>query len=183
MDVESLCVACAQGKRFKYLFFWGHRPKLPGRVDASCLSQWFAAPFIVDGVRYATAEHWMMAEKARLFDDEKMLAQILAAPSPGKAKALGRQVRGYDDTRWADARFDAVVEGSVQKFEQNKAFGDFLRNTGDRVLVEASPRDRIWGIGMGKEHQDAGRPQKWRGQNLLGFALMEARARIGGRAL
>jgi len=180
MDIETLRGWIRQGHAVDYLFFWGHRQKREGSPDASCLSQWFPAAFRVDGVEYRTAEHWMMAGKARLFGDEEALKAILDAADPGKAKALGRRVRGFDEARWAAARYRLVVEGNVEKFSQNPPMRGFLLGTGRRVLVEASPMDRIWGIGMGASNADARNPMKWRGTNLLGFALMETRARLGG---
>jgi ribA/ribD-fused uncharacterized protein len=131
-------------------------------------------------VPYPTAEHFMMAEKARLFSDEEARAKILAAKSPAAAKKLGRTVRGFHEQRWDRARFDIVVAGSRAKFSQNPELGAFLAGSRDRVLVEASPVDRIWGIGLAAANPDASRPDKWRGLNLLGFALMQARA--AGRA-
>ncbi len=166
------------GASVEYLFFWGHTPKDPSRVDASCLSQWFPCAFSDEGTRYPTAEHFMMAEKARLFGDAAALHAILAAPTPAEAKAVGRTVRGYDERVWAEARVDAVVRGNVAKFGQNSELGRFLLGTGRRVLVEASPRDTIWGVGLGAANPRARTPSEWRGLNLLGFALMEARERI-----
>ncbi len=165
----------SEGGTVDYLFFWGHAPKRDGAVDSSCLSQWFPRPFSAEGVRHATAEHFMMASKARLFVDEEALAAIHASSSPPDAQAIGRRVRGYDDHAWAKARFDAVVRANIAKFREHEDLGRFLRATGDRVLVEASPRDRIWGIGVGAANPDALVPSRWRGRNLLGFALMEAR--------
>lgn len=161
-----------------FYFFWGHTPKVAGVADRSCLSQWFPAPFEVDGVRYRTAEHWMMAEKARLFGDLESLARILAAGTPAEAKALGRKVTPFDAARWEKVRFEVVVRGSVAKFSAHPELKAFLLGTGDAVLVEASPRDRVWGIGMGASNPDAQDQSKWRGRNLLGFALVEARKRI-----
>jgi ribA/ribD-fused uncharacterized protein len=180
IDLETLRGWARDGHTFDYLLFWGHRQKRKGITDASCLSQWFPATFVVDGVRYATAEHWMMAGKARLFGDTGMLAEILAAPGPREAKAFGRRVRGFDEAKWSAARSELVIEGSVAKFSQNEPLKTFLLGTGRKILVEASPRDRIWGIGMGASNPDATHPLKWRGTNLLGFALMETRARLGG---
>ncbi|MBS2015400.1 MAG: NADAR family protein [Deltaproteobacteria bacterium] len=175
---QSLIDHLDSGASVDFLFFWGHTPKAPGAVDASCLSQWFPCSFVVDGTTYPTAEHFMMAEKARLFRDDAALAAILACKTPAEAKALGRTVKGYDDQAWGRARSLAVVQGNVAKFGQNDAFRRFLLGTRDRVLVEASPRDRIWGIGMGASNPDARVPARWRGSNLLGFALMEARAKL-----
>ena len=149
-----------------------------GVVDGACLSQWFRCSFVVDGTTYATAEHFMMAEKARLFGDRNALAAILAAGTPSDAKALGRTVRGYDEPAWERARSEAVVRGNLGKFGQNPGLRTFLLGTAPHVLVEASPRDRIWGIGMGARNPDAREPTRWRGRNLLGFALMETRDRL-----
>lgn len=146
----------------------------------SCLSQWYAAPFTVDGILYPTAEHWMMAAKARVFDDDEVLAQILAAPDPKAAKALGRTVRNFDSDQWRDTALEMVVEGNLAKFSQNRPLQEFLVGTGDVVLVEASPDDRIWGIGLAADDERALEPGSWRGQNLLGFALMSVRSQLRG---
>jgi ribA/ribD-fused uncharacterized protein len=180
-SVEEVVAAMAAGRRLKFLPFWGHTPRgeQPGPWY---LSQWYASPFQVDGVHYATAEHYMMAGKASLFGDDAMVPRILAASSPGEAKALGRQVAGFDGEVWAAHRFDIVVAGSVGKFAHHEALRAYLLATNERVLVEASPRDRIWGIGLAATNPDATVPSRWRGLNLLGFALMEARAQLGNRA-
>lgn len=166
------------GARIRYLHFWGHRPLPDGRVGASCLSQWWPSPFTVSGVSYATAEHWMMAEKARLFKDADAERQALAADHPSLAKKAGRLVRGFDNAAWERERFRIVVEGSVHKFGAHPELRAFLLGTGDRVLVEASPVDRVWGIGLAARDEGAHDPERWRGPNLLGFALMEARERL-----
>lgn len=177
---QRLAEHLATGAPVEFLFFWGHTPKAPPAVDASCLSQWFPCAFTVDGHVYRTAEHWMMAAKARLFRDDAALARVLVAETPAEAKRVGREVRGYDDAAWAAARSEAVVAGNVAKFSAHPTLAAFLRGTGERVLVEASPRDRVWGIGMGASNPDARTPSRWRGLNLLGFALMEARSRLFG---
>jgi len=171
----GLVAAEAAGELPELLFFWGHRPQRNGRPGAGCLSQWWPSPFTSDGVEYPTAEHWMMAQKARLFGDAGGIAAVLAAASPGAAKAAGRAVRGFDERAWAAARFDLVVAGNVAKFRQNPELGDYLRATRGKVLAEASPLDRIWGIGLAAGHPDAAAPSRWPGLNLLGFALMAAR--------
>jgi len=172
---EALIAAGDAGQTFKYVFFWGHTERDLDVVSAACLSQWYPSPFEADGVRYATAEHYMMAGKARLFGDDEMLEQILSAGSPAEAKKLGRKVRHFDHEAWTAACFDIVVAGNVAKFSADARLRDYLVGTGERVLVEASPRDRIWGIGMGKNNPAASNPREWRGKNLLGFALMKAR--------
>ncbi len=113
---SSLAAHLSAGNTVDFLFFWGHTPKIATSIDASCLSQWFPRAFSVDGVTYASAEHFMMAAKARLFSDEEALEKILAAATPAEAKALGREVRNFDGAKWASARVEAVVRGNVAKF-------------------------------------------------------------------
>lgn len=176
--LDQLIASIDAGNHPKYVFFWGHTPKGDGGFGPWWFSQWFPSPFEVDGVRYATAEHWMMAEKARLFGDAEHEALILDASSPGQAKKLGRAVRGFDQAAWEAARFEIVVRGNVYKFGADEDRRAYLLGTRKRVLVEAAPRDRIWGIGLGAERARDTHPSKWRGRNLLGFALMEARDRL-----
>jgi ribA/ribD-fused uncharacterized protein len=159
----------------KFLFFWGHQPNKDGSISKTCFSQWWLSSFEVDKVTYKTAEHWMMAKKAELFKDDKILDKILQAKSPAEAKKFGREVKNYNETLWLAARFDIVKEGNFHKFSQHPELKTFLLNTNDRVIVEASPVDAIWGIGMAGDHKDVSNPSKWKGLNLLGFALMEVR--------
>ncbi|MFB6533731.1 NADAR family protein [Streptomyces noursei] len=177
-SVEEVVALTAAGERVKYVHFWGHRPPRDGGVGASCFSQWWPAPFTVDGVRYATAEHWMMAGKARLFGDAEAERRALAAAHPQQAKEAGRTVRGFAEEVWRRHRFALVVEGSRHKFGQHPRLREFLLGTGSRVLVEASPVDRIWGIGLAADDDRAADPARWRGLNLLGFALMAARQEL-----
>jgi ribA/ribD-fused uncharacterized protein len=174
-DREALLAAVRAGREFSYRVFYGHAAPRDGRVGDHVFSQWFPAPFEADGVRYATAEHWMMAGKARLFGDAEMLAAIVAAPSPASAKAFGRKVRGFDDAAWKRHRFAIVVAGNVHKFAADPRLRAYLLATGDAILVEAAPRDRVWGIGLGAQHAHTRDPSRWRGANLLGFALVSAR--------
>lgn len=165
-------------KTIDYLFFWGHTPSKDGTITKACFSQWWQSPFDVDGVTYTTAEHWMMANKAKLFGDLEMIDKILNANSPFDAKKLGRQVKNFDPKIWGKNCFDIVCKGNYYKFSQHLSLKQFLLNTGNSVLVEASPRDRIWGIGMGQNNENAKNPLMWRGRNLLGFALMEVRDKL-----
>ncbi|MFJ3905904.1 NADAR family protein [Streptomyces sp. NPDC090025] len=175
---QQVRTAEATGDRIKWLHFWGHRPYPSGRLSSSCLSQWWPSPFVVDDVRYATAEHWMMAAKARLFDDPEAAERILAARTPAEAKKAGRLVRGFTDEVWRRERSAIVTAGSVHKFASAPELRAFLLGTGDRVLVEASPVDPVWGIGLAADDPRATDPERWRGLNLLGFALMAARERL-----
>ncbi len=166
-------------RRKKFVFFWGHQPAKDGSITAACFSQWWPSPFTSAGRIYPSAEHWMMAGKARLFGDEEAAEKIRAASSPKQVKEFGRQVRGFDETRWNEAKLCIVVEGNFEKFRQNPPLGEFLLSTGNAVIVEASPVDRIWGIGLAADNERATNPLQWRGENLLGFALMEVRDRLG----
>ncbi len=164
-----------QGIHQEYLLFWGHTPKQEGTVDKSCFSQWYPSTFEVDGVLYKTAEHWMMAKKAELFGDGEAMQKILLAEKPAVAKAIGREVRNFDAAVWNKQAYQIVVDGSKHKFASNPALEKFLLYTGNKTIVEASPSDPIWGIGLSQDSKDALYPSNWRGTNLLGFALMEAR--------
>ncbi|MEZ4403052.1 MAG: NADAR family protein [Kofleriaceae bacterium] len=152
--------------RAGYTFFW--RPDSP-------FSQWHPCTFIVEGRRFGCAEQFMMHGKAVLFDDAEVAAQILAAADPRSHKALGRKVRGFDDRRWKQAREGIVYAGNHAKFTQHPALLAALRGTAGTTLVEASPMDRIWGIGMASSHPLATDPTRWRGLNLLGNVLTRLR--------
>ncbi|KON75095.1 hypothetical protein M768_03900 [Cellulosimicrobium cellulans F16] len=144
-------------------------------MDQSCLSQWWPVRFEVDGESFGSAEQYMMWRKARLFGDDVSARAILEARSAAHAKALGRGVRDFDDDVWLKHRWEVVVAGSVAKFRAADAIGAYLRSTRERVLAEASPVDKIWGIGLAANSPDAALPHRWPGTNLLGSALMEAR--------
>ncbi|QBS45575.1 NADAR family protein [Nocardia sp. CS682] len=179
-SVGDLVEATAAGEKVDYLMFWGHQPERSGRIGPSCLSQWWPASFVLDGAEFRSAEHYMMWGKARLFGDVDNAERVLAAPTPKAAKALGREVRGFDSRVWSAHRYEIVVRGNVAKFGQHAELAEYLLGTGDRVLVEASPVDRIWGIGLGADDPRAEDPVQWQGLNLLGFALMDARAELRG---
>ena len=160
--------------RDDFVFFWGHEDREKGLTKV-CLSQWYQCPFVIEGQYYNCAEQYMMAEKARIFGDEEIRQQILAEYSQMAMKKLGRKVRNYDDEIWKEKRFDVVVKGNIAKFSQNEKLLDFLLSTDDKILVEASPKDTVWGIGLDESSPEAIQPRKWIGENLLGFALMEVR--------
>lgn len=174
-DIENALKANAL---LNFLFFWGHQPSKDGKISSSCLSQWWPSPFEVDDTVYPTAEHWMMSQKARLFGDDETASRILTAESPKEVKQLGREARGFDAAVWDDKKFGIAQEGSFHKFGQNAELRDYLLSTKDLVLVEASPVDHVWGIGLAAGDPDAPNPLRWRGENLLGFALMRARERL-----
>lgn len=159
--------------RPEIMLFYGHA--VTDQITETCLSQWYPCEFKEDGITYTSAEQYMMAEKAKLFGDEEIRREILNTVDPKKCKALGRKVKNFDKAVWDKNKEKIVRHGNAEKFMQNRELRNFLLSTGDKVLAEASPVDRIWGIGLGKNNPDALDPEKWRGQNLLGFALMNAR--------
>ena len=174
-SLEALRREYQKGKTYKFLFFWGHTPPPDGSINKSCLSQWWMQDFEIDGVNYSCAEQYMMAEKARLFSDREQLEKIMQTTFPKEMKAYGRAVRDFDQKVWDAQCLEIVKNANMAKFKQNPELLMFLFKSKKSILVEASPRDRIWGIGMGESNPDAENPLKWRGKNLLGFALTEVR--------
>ncbi len=152
-----------------FVFFW----QPPG-----VFGQWTWSRFEVEGIVYTCAEQFMMAAKAALFINPDIQAQIMATESPREHKRLGRQIRNFDQRAWVAARVDIVVRGNMATFSQNPEMRAALLATGERTLAEASPLDRIWGIGLRADHPDAVNPAAWRGQNLLGIALMRVRDQL-----
>jgi len=150
----------------RFTFFF--RPESP-------FSQWYPARFTVDGSTFSCAEQFMMHGKALLFGDEAIAAQILATESPRQHKALGRKVGGFDEQVWRDNREAIVYAGSRAKFTQNPELRQVLLATGTTVIVEASPFDRIWGVGRGVNDPLVDDPKNWRGKNLLGKVLTRLR--------
>ena len=159
----------------KFIFFWGHTEKKEGELSKSCLSQWYDCSFEIDGILYCTAEQYMMSQKALLFDDNETNLKIMGSKTPKKYKQLGRQVKNFSPKLWDEKKFDIVVKGNLAKFSQNENLKQFLLNTKDKILAEASPYDKIWGIGMAQDDKDIYNPDKWKGENLLGKALMKVR--------
>ena len=156
----------------KYTFFF---------AESSPFSQWYRCTFVVEGVQFMCAEQAMMHGKAKLFGDDEIAAKIMAAGHPKTHKALGRKVRGFDDKIWAVKRLEIVKTTSLAKFGQNPELAAILLKTAPSELVEASPFDKIWGIGLGADDPKAQDPRKWRGQNLLGKVLTEVRRLLAER--
>lgn len=161
-----------------FVFFWGHIPAKSGKITQSCLSQWWKCNFTESGINFCCAEQYMMYKKALLFKDHEHADEILKAKEPKTIKALGRLVNNFDDKVWNEHKAEIVLQGNILKFSQNPKLKAYLIGTGDRILVEASPYDRVWGIGMRAGASGICDPQKWKGQNLLGFLLMEVREMI-----
>lgn len=162
-------------KNPEFLFFWGHTPRNDGKINKSCFSQWYDHEFEKDGYEFMTNEHYMMLHKALLFNDHNVAQAIMEyAVSSSEAKQLGREVKNFDNKVWDEHKYRIVYEGNIQKFK-DPDLQDYLLSTDNKILVEASPYDKIWGIGLGSDNKDSLDPKKWQGGNLLGFALMEVR--------
>ncbi len=159
-------------KSNKYIFFWQANNEV---VDKSCFGQWRNSVFKVDAEEYFCAEQYMMAQKAGIFGDKEIEMKIMNSSTPKEIKALGRKVKNFDQKIWDKVKYSVVLNGNYYKFTQNKEMRDFLLSTEDKILVEASPLDKIWGIGIAESSELSTVPNKWKGQNLLGFALMEVR--------
>ena len=147
-----------------FTFFWKHR-----------LSQWHRAPFVAGGVAFTHAEQYMMYAKAMLFGDRDAAARILAAETPREHQAVGREVRGFDESVWALFREGIAFAGNYARFGQNPDQRELLFSTRRTTLVEASPHDRVWGIGLAADDPRALDRSQWLGLNLLGEALTRVR--------
>jgi len=162
-----------------FVFFWK-----PGDIEYEpecCFGQWQYSEFtaaLAEPVDFTCTEQYMMASKAQIFGDKEIEKEILETRDPKQMKSLGRKVRNFDPKVWDEIKYSIVLNGNYYKFAQNKTMRDILINTGDKVLVEASPLDTIWGIGFAESNPKAADPKSWRGLNLLGFALMEVRDEI-----
>lgn len=150
-----------------YIFFWG-----------GIFSQWFKSNFEIDNIQYSSAEQYMMAEKARAFNDKESLDKILSTKNSRKQKELGRKIKNYDDEVWSKIRYEVVVKGNYAKFTQNENLKNQLLDTGNKIIVEASPYDTIWGIGLSEFDESRFNEDLWRGKNLLGKAIMQVREMI-----
>lgn len=175
---ESIQQEMKNGKKYNFCFFWGGHPSKDGGITKSCLSQWWLEDFWSEQQKYCCMEQFMMEKKAELFGDKEIQKKILENENPKQIKALGRKVRNFDQELWNKVKYSIVLNGNWMKFRQNRKLREFLLSTGDSVLVEASPYDTIWGIGLSEKAEDVQNPLKWNGQNLLGFALMEVRDEI-----
>lgn len=173
-DIEKIKEIVRLKPETAIIYFWGHTPN-PKKMTAACFSQWYDCYFEVDGIQYHTTEQYMMASKARLFDDEEVFQEIMTADNPHDYKKLGRKIRGFEQESWDAKKYDIVVEGNKAKFGQNPDIREFMLSTRDAILVEASPYDKIWGIGLDRETALKGTVEQWQGENLLGCALMDVR--------
>ena len=142
------------------------------------LSNWYMSEFCIDEIHFTSMEQYMMYKKAMLFHDMKIASKILQTSDVAQIKQLGRAVSGYDENYWNGVRQIVVYQGLMAKFSQNEKLKDLLLSTGDSILAECAVKDRIWGIGLSMKDADRLDKAKWKGQNLLGYALMLVRERL-----
>ena len=149
-----------------YLFFYG-----------GFCSQWLHSPFVDSDslLCFNTAEQWMMYKKAKFFNDNATASKIMEADHPSLQKSLGRSVKNFNDKEWDKVKEGIVLRGNVMKFTQHPELKQLLLDTKDKTIVEASPTDVVWGIGLGLDSPYLLDESKWRGENLLGEILMEVR--------
>jgi ribA/ribD-fused uncharacterized protein len=157
-------------KYTKYTFFYKTR---------SPFSNWHPSIFEDEtGIEYNCSEQYMMYQKALLFGDKEILAEILDTPDPREQKALGRKIKGFDSKIWEANAKRIVYEGCKLKFEQNPHLLNKLLETEGTLLVEASPYDKIWGIGLGEDDPRIQDPKNWQGTNWLGEVLTDLRENL-----
>lgn len=139
------------------------------------LSNWYLSDFEVDGIKFTSMEQYMMFKKAVCFRDKEVAQEILETNDVGKIKALGRTVKNYNDHYWNGVRQIVVYKGLMEKFSQNTNLKKMLQETGTSILAECAVNDLIWGVGLSMTDPRVDDPKKWRGQSLLGYALMLVR--------
>ena len=147
-----------------FIFFWN-----------GIFSQWHPSSFTIDGVGYNCCEQYMMAKKALVFKDMEAYEAIMASKSPKEQKEIGRRVKNFNADVWAVFSRDIVYQANYAKFTQNPAMRDELMATGNLEIVEASPYDKIWGIGLHETDERAWDKSTWLGTNWLGIEIMKVR--------
>lgn len=159
-------------KQSNLILFWSHKPN---KSNKHIYSQWYPSKFTdVKGIEYHCAEQYMMAQKAKLFGDKEIQQKIMDSEDPNEIKALGRKVKNFDEKLWLKSRYEIVKNATIYKFTQNAGLKKMLLESGDKEIIEASPYDRIWGIGFNENDAVKVDRSKW-GLNLLGKAIMEVR--------
>lgn len=148
----------------KYTFFWG-----------GPFSQWAPSEILIDGIKYNCCEQYMMAQKALLFKDTETYEAIMKTSHPSGQKALGRKVKNFDKETWELIAKSVVYRANQAKFTQHKHYYDDLMATGDTLLVEASPEDKIWGIGLAESDPRVHDESQWQGTNWLGEVITDVR--------
>lgn len=177
-SLDGILEEKAAGIERENIFFWGHHPGKEGTVGKECFSQWYMAEFYVGHMGYCCMEQYMMSKKALLFGDKETSEKIMESKEQNEIKQLGREVKGFDEEIWNSFKVPIVLTGNYYKFSQLEELRKYLLGTGESLLIEASPYDKVWGIGMNAEEASVCGIDGWKGMNLLGFALMEVRDEI-----
>jgi len=156
----------AERKTSTHAYFWN-----------SIYSQWYTTTnqFVENNIKYNNAESYMMYKKALLFNDTEIAQEILKSNHPGTVKRLGRKIKNFDDQKWNDNKLDIVERANYLKFTQNPDLLRMLLADKDLILVEASPQDKIWGIGLHFDDDKVLDENNWNGENLLGKCIMNIR--------
>lgn len=152
-----------------FVYFWKPHQK------NGYLGNWYDSPFVLEEIQFKNSEQYLMWGKAKLFQDNKIAEEILKTSDPIRMKKLGQQVRGFEQIKWDDNKFHIMCTALTAKFSQNPELLKCILATNNMILVEASPFDKIWGIGMDFKEAVQTEQAKWRGENLLGKALMKVR--------
>lgn len=150
-----------------HIYFWG-----------SVFSNFAPVLFVIDFVAYTSVEQYFMSRKAAMFGDFETLGKIMKAEHPAEQKKLGREVKGFNGEIWDYWKYKVMIDGTLAKFTSSKHLTDTMLDTHDKVLVEASPTDLIWGVGLHYNDDKILDKDNWRGQNQLGKALMHIRRTI-----
>lgn len=157
--------------------FW--KPYGNDKIGPHVFCQWYKTNFIDENnIKFSCTEQYMMFKKAMLFGDKQIAYKILLETDPSKMKKYGRLIKNFDDKIWNENKFTIVYNGNYLKFTQNDELKKYIKSTGNSILVEASPYDNIWGVKLSADNDDILYPEKWKGENLLGFALMQVRDNI-----
>ena len=151
----------------KYIFFYG-----------GIYSQWYRCKISIGGIEYCTNEQYMMAKKAELFHDHLAYDAIMISQDPASQKSWGKRVKNFDKDEWEAVARDIVYDANYAKFTQHEDFRKQLIDSGDKIIVEGSPTDCIWGIGMSCDDPGILDPKNWRGTNWLGEAIMKVREQL-----
>jgi len=158
------------------IFFW--KPV----AGNGWFSNWYSCKFMEDNVTYTSSEQYFMVKKAELFmsdihavENKKIIKKMLETDDQSEIRTLGRKVQGFNEQVWKKNRLQIMINANILKFTQNRDLCQKLMDTNGQLLVEASPSDNIWGIGLTEEKAKKLNPNEWPGENLLGFSLMFVR--------
>lgn len=163
------------GEHLEFIFFSEHQKTANGIITKNCLSSWYQSSFEMNNMIYQCAEQYIMAEKAKLFDDEESLDKILKAIHPNQMKIIGKEIKNFDEQIWNKNKINIVKIANLAKFSQNTKLKRYLLLTGEKILVKTNSHDTVWGIGLSKKNSLIRDPDNWKGKNLLGFILMDIR--------